>query len=321
MGPIHIVGAGGIGCAVGYALRAAHVPVTFVDADPAKVAWGRRHGVGVDALPALAADFITFADWQPSADAVVLLCTKCYDNPAVLERLPAAARLVPIQNGFDPLLDARDHGEEGIASFVSECRPGRTHARITRKGKLHLGGRPGHDGGRVAELADALRSPLFTVQVVPEILPYKYAKLLYNAAISPVAAAAGLDNGQLLAVPAARRLFFGLLRENYAILRGAGRPLARIGPFHPDTVQRILRLPGLARALAWAFYPTLRGSYCSMAGDIVTGRTEIDYYNGHLIDLAGERPCPLNRRVHALVRRMQEKRQAPHRGMLAEMLA
>jgi 2-dehydropantoate 2-reductase len=134
-----------------------------------------------------------------------------------------------------------------------------------------------------------------------------------------VAAAAGLDNGQLLSRPAARRLFFGLLRENHAILQSARIPLARIGPFHPDMVQRILRVPGLARALGWAFYPTLRGTYCSMAGDIATGRTEIDHYNGHLIRLAGDRPCPLNRRVYDIVKRMEQSRQEPDVGVLEEL--
>lgn len=313
---IHIIGAGGIGCAVGYALRSAQVPVTFVEANAAKVEWGRRHGVRVDALPSLSADFVSFQDWKPDTASTVLLCTKCYDNAAVLERLPATARLIPIQNGFDPQLDAHGHAEEGIASFVSECLPAQTSTRITRPGKLHLGGRRGKDSTSIADLASALRFGLFPVEVVPNILPYKYAKLLYNAAISPVAAAAGIDNGQLLSLPKARRLFFDLLRENYAILRQAGLPLARIGPFHPDTVQRILRVPGLARIMAWAFYPSLRGTYCSMAGDITTGRTEIDNYNGHLIALAGDQPCPWNRRVYEVVQGMARDRQSPHAGML-----
>ena len=86
---------------------------------------------------------------------------------------------------------------------------------------------------------------------VPEILPYKYTKLMYNAAISPLASAAGIDNGQLVFLPLARRLFFALIQENYGILTGAGLPLGKVGPFHPDTVQGILagrscrgRLPG-----------------------------------------------------------------------------
>ena len=316
-----VVGTGGIGCAVGYALRTAGLPVTFVDADPAKVAWGRQHGVTVDRRPALPADFISFEDWSPAASDVVLLCTKCYDNAAVLARLPDSATVLPIQNGFDPALDARGHAAEGIASFVSECRPGQSHTRITRRGKLHLGLRGDRPEPRLRCWAEALRTAgLFTVEVVDDVRPYKHTKLMYNAAISPLAAAAGLDNGQLLSVPLSRRLFFALLRENYAVLSGAGVALGTIGPFAPATVARILSRPWLAHGLAWAFYPSLRGSYCSMSGDLPRGRTEMDNYNGHLIRLAGDRPCPLNRAVFDLVSRMTRDREQPRVEVLQELI-
>jgi len=326
MDALTIVGAGGIGCAVGYFLRAAGMPVLFVDADAAKVAWGRAHGVQVDGRPPLPAEFVPFADWRPQPGAAVLLCTKCYDNGAVLARLPDPVTLIPIQNGFDRRLDGRGGPLEGIASFVSECQPGQTHTRITRNGRLHLGRRseraPGGDDAHLANLAALLRRHApFRVEVVPDILPYKYTKLMYNAAISPLAAAAGLDNGQLLSVPRARQLFFDLLSENYAILRGAGVPLGKVGPLHPQTVARILSRPLVAKSLAWAFYPTLRKTYCSMSGDLPKGRTEIDYYNRHLIDLAGGRPCPLNRRVYELVRRMEDRRVPPGPRALDELAA
>jgi 2-dehydropantoate 2-reductase len=316
MDALTVVGAGGIGCAVGYFLRAAGVRVTFVDADGAKVEWGRARGVQVEGRPPLPAEFVPFADWRPGPGAVVLLCTKCYDNDAVLARLPASALLIPIQNGFDRRLDGRGGALEGIASFISECVPSQTSTRITRNGKLHLGRRselaPADDDTSLRKLAALLSGQApFRVEVVPDILPYKYTKLMYNAAISPLAAAAGLDNGQLLSLPRARRLFFDLLRENYAILKGAGVPLGKVGPLHPHTVARILARPIVANSLAWAFYPTLHKTYCSMSGDLPKGRTEIEYYNRHLIDLAGERPCPLNRRVYDLVRRMEQRREAP----------
>jgi 2-dehydropantoate 2-reductase len=328
MEAVHIVGAGGIGCAVGYALRTAGVAVSFVDADPAKIDWGRRHGVSVDDLPPRDASFVAFADWQPAADAVVLLCTKCYDNDAVLSRVPASAHLIPIQNGFDPLLNARGHAVEGIASFVSECLPHRTHTRITRAGRLHFGYRVSAIGHRpgvpncVRVLAES-RQPIvkgrIRVEMVEDILPYKYTKLMYNAAISPLASAAGLDNGQLLRRPRARGLFFDLLRENYAILRRAGIALGKVGPLHPSTVAAILRRSWIAHALAWAVYPSLRNTYCSMSGDLPAGRTEIDYYNGHLLELAGDGPCPLNRRIYALVKCMERERIAPHLGVLEQL--
>lgn len=324
MGPLYIVGAGGIGCAVGYALCAAGAPVTFVDADRAKVRWGRCHGVRVDRRRPRPAAFEAFDDWTAAPDATVLLCIKCYDNAAVLERLPATATLIPIQNGFDRSLEARGDSLEGIASFVSECYPHRAHTRITRRGWLHLGLRRAHarsqGQGHAQPLAGWLRrAALFRVEVVPDILPFKYTKLMYNAAIGPLAAVAGLDNGELLAVPRARHLFFALLRENYSILRDAGVTLERIGPFHPVTVDRILRRLPVARALAWAFYPTLRRTYCSMVGDLPAGRTEIEFYNRHLIDLAGDRPCPLNRRLYDLVKRMERERQTPSLKVFDEL--
>jgi 2-dehydropantoate 2-reductase len=309
---LYIIGAGGIGCAVGFALAAAR-PV-IVDANVDKVRWGQANGLVLDRRPPVPASFVHFEDWRPEPGATVLLCTKCYDNAAVLARLPEGVALIPIQNGFDPALQPRADGIEGIASFVSECHPQRTHTRITRRGALHLGSRHGDSDAaraRLQQLAGLLRRAPFRVHVVADILPFKYTKLMYNAAISPLAAAAGIDNGQLLAVPLARRLFFALLRENFEILAGAGLALARIGPFHPRTVQRILRHRSLANLLAFFFYPSLRGSYCSMSGDLPRGRTEIEYYNRHLIDVAGQRPCPLNQRVYDLVKRMERDRLAP----------
>jgi 2-dehydropantoate 2-reductase len=155
---------------------------------------------------------------------------------------------------------------------------------------------------------------------VPEVLPYKNTKLLYNAAISPIAAVAGLDNGELLTIPSARELFFGLIAENYQILKRAGSPLERIGPFHPDTVAVLLRLPLLARTLAIPFSRTLRGTYCSMAGDLPHGPTELDNYNGHLLDLAGEGDFPLNREVYNLVKHVEEEGLEPGMHWLDELL-
>jgi 2-dehydropantoate 2-reductase len=327
--PFYVVGAGGIGCVIGYALRAAGSRVIFVDVQPEKIRWGRSHGVRVNRHPPQQAEFVAFQEWSPEPGATVFLCTKCYDNAAVLSRLPPSLAPIPVQNGFDSSLDARGDHWEGIASFVSECNPHETHTRITRAGRLHLGprtvngvaNRSSVSNGQLQRLGSLLgKSRLFRLEIVPDILPYKHAKLMYNAAIGPIAAAAGLDNGQLLSVPKARRLFFALLRENYSILRDAGVRLETIGPFHPATVDRILRRKLIARALAWTFYPSLRGSYCSMNGDLVLGRTEIENYNRYLIELAENRPCPLNRRVYDLVKRMERERVPPNVAVLDRLL-
>jgi 2-dehydropantoate 2-reductase len=309
MEAIHIVGAGGIGCAVGHALLRAGRAVDFVEASEAKLADGRANGVRVDVLPAIPATFVPFRDWSPPPDAMVLLCVKCPANAAVLQRLSPTTRLIPIQNGVDPALVERGTFAEGIASFVSECLPGRTHTRITRRGDLHL-------SAEAADLAASLSQAPFRVKVVPDVRPHKYTKLMYNAAISPLAASAGLDNGELLRWKKLRGLFFALLRENHAILRHAGVALGQVGPLRPATVARVLSRPWLAHLLAWAFYPSLRGTYCSMAGDLPAGPTEIDNYNGHLIALAGDFPCPLNRAVYALVKRIEAEQLTPRPSLL-----
>ena len=322
---VFVVGAGGIGCAIGYALHAGGIDVTFVEADPQKVAWGRAHGVGVDDLPLLPASFVSFEEWRPGANAIVVLCTKCFDNEVVLGRLPASTRVLPVQNGFDRALMERS-ALEGVASFVSECEPGETRTKITRAGDLHLGG-----WGRTASstvpagfepLVQALEQHgRFVVVQVDDVLPYKCTKLMYNAAIAPLAAVAGVDNGQLLTLPHARKLFFRMLRENYGVLKKAGVPLGVIGPFHPDTVDKILRMPLIARLMARPFARSLRNTYCSMSGDIPKGQTEIEYFNGHLLELAEGRDAPLNRRAYELVKRMAQERAAPGLHWLDELMA
>lgn len=312
---VTIVGAGGIGSAVGHALRAAGTVVTFVETEARKIESGRRDGMTVS----------SFADWQPPEYGVILLCVKCYDNAAVLPKIPRTATLIPIQNGFDPRLDSFGHSSEGIASFVAAGSPDRIETSITRPGELHLGPRTGRKlSSGLNWFMKTLDVPgtrkWFVPKLVANILPIKHTKLMYNAAISPLAAAAGIDNGELLGDPNARKLFFALIQENYSILAAAGIELGRVGPFHPRTVARILRRKWLARAMAKFFEPSLRGTYCSMAGEIEKGRTEIDNYNGHLLRLAeGRIDAPMNRAVFDLVKRMERERVKPDRGILAAL--
>ena len=320
---VHVIGAGGIGVALGWALARADWDVTMVEVNARKLDAGKREGLTVDGVNEHRVRFCDFTSWTAPEDSVVLLCTKTYDNGAVLARMRLRRWLIPIQNGFDLVLDASDHPCEGIASFVSQCERDRPSTRITRAGELYLGGRrrlQDEERGVLESLATGLRRGGWKqVRMVNLISPYKSSKLMYNAAISPLAASAGVDNGQLLSDPVAQRLFFALLRENYAILHRHGVRLARIGPFPPWLVNRILRLPGLARALARLFRPGLEGTYCSMAPDMGTGQTEVAAYNGHLARLAQSEACPINTAVLELINRMQARSLPPCRDRLCEL--
>ena len=138
---VNVIGAGGIGVALGGALARAGWNVTMVDINEAKLEAGRRDGIEVNGVKENNLRFTSFAGWMPADRAILLLCTKTYDNPAVLARIPLRHLLVPIQNGFDPVLNESSHPFEGISSFVSQCEANRPSTGITRTGKLYLGGR------------------------------------------------------------------------------------------------------------------------------------------------------------------------------------
>ncbi|MGD8760021.1 MAG: 2-dehydropantoate 2-reductase N-terminal domain-containing protein, partial [Anaerolineales bacterium] len=65
---VTIVGAGGIGCALGHALLSAGMEVTLVETDDGKLAWGREHGIAVDHQPAQPAIFERFDQWHPEPE-------------------------------------------------------------------------------------------------------------------------------------------------------------------------------------------------------------------------------------------------------------
>lgn len=292
----------------------------MVESNPRKIAAGRRDEMMLDDQPIHGVHFVHFDEWMPPTDQMVLLCTKTFDNSPILQRIVNTQALVPIQNGYDQKLEKSDHPIEAIASFVSECPVDRLSARITRPGSLHIGPRrkvSSHEHERINALSSAFaKGKLFPVKSVANIAPFKSTKLMYNAAISPLAASAGVDNAQLLIDSLTQKLFFALLQENYSILRSVGLTLEKIGPFHPDVVMRILQTPFLPKLMGLFFRPSLRGTYCSMSPDMGSGHTEIDAYNGHLIRLAGDFPCPINDAVIQLVDRISSERLPQSRAHL-----
>jgi 2-dehydropantoate 2-reductase len=360
MEAVDVVGAGAIGVTVGYALLAGGVPVRFVDKDARKVAAGKRHGVRLGTEPPRPAEFLLFDHWQPQPDRWVILCTKCYDNAAVLERLTPRIPLLPIQNGLDPVLEAFPHSYAGVAAFVAQAQQDEPTARITRRGPLYVGRRhdperngpgggkgisrgdgPGggnglshgngirrgddSDGGEgAAALVAALRrSGHLRVRWKDDIRPIQATKLWYNAAIAPLAPLAGVDNAALLEHPALRRLFVALLQENYRILCQAGVPLGWLGPLPPSLVARVLRCRPLVALLAPVFARSLRGTYCSMSGDLARGRTEVDAYTGSLLHLARQAgiPAPLNTALYELLQQAVACRLRPHSALVEPLLS
>ena len=56
-----------------------------------------------------------------------------------------------------------------------------------------------------------------------------------------------------------------------------------------------------------------------MAPDMASGRTEIEAYNGHLIRLAGDFPCPINRAALAMINTIVDEKLPVQRQHLQTM--
>jgi hypothetical protein len=88
---VHVVGAGGIGVVLAWSLARAGWDVTLVERRPEKLAAGRADGLVVAGQAPMKLPFVAFADWQPPADAVILLCTKtAIILPSLCARRPPA---------------------------------------------------------------------------------------------------------------------------------------------------------------------------------------------------------------------------------------
>lgn len=296
MEQFHVIGAGGIGLAIATSLFKAGRQVLLVEKNPEKIAFCKAHGAILD-NQSFPINIEPFEHWAPCPKVVNIICVKCYNNDEILKKTNAQTLLIPIQNGFDERLTTLPLLGEGIASFISECAPKKTIANITRRGKLHLGPtQPWANMPFLFELKTHLVRGGIDSLLTRWSLPYKNTKLMYNAAISPLTSAGGLENAALLKPGKLRTLFFQFLLENHAILTASNQPLGTIGPFHPDKVAWLLNHKWLGESMAPFFRSSLKKTYCSMFHDVTGGATEIENYNGYLSRLAktSKLPSPLN---------------------------
>ncbi len=288
-----VVGAGAVGSLFGARLARAGHSVTLVgraDHVAAVVRSGLRvvdHGeevVRVDAVTALAAG---------ARCETALLTVKTFDLARVASGLARAVpRPVPTlltQNGLgvEPLA-SRALGEAGWARpeewtvravhSVPATLVGPGVVRAAGTGEILL---PGSDAAspHAAAFAELLGSAGFAVRRVPEFDREVWRKVLVNAAINPLTAVRGVENGRLLEEPL-RGEAVALLREALLAARAEGYDFGE--------EEAVAAFEQVARATA--------ANRSSMLQDLDRGRpTEVDAISGALVAVAAAHAIDLPR--------------------------
>jgi 2-dehydropantoate 2-reductase len=290
-----LYGAGAVGGVIGARLHLAGHDVSLV-ARGEHLARIRADGLrldtadGVHEIRAPATDTAADVDW--SAAPVVLLSVKSHQTEAALADLvraapettpvvcaqngvanePAALRLFPATYGITVMLPSL-HLEPGLV--VQGCHP--------VPGILDVGRYPAGTDGVAERVAADLRSAGFESVPRPDIMAWKYRKLVTNA-VSDVSAVLPDEAEDLEPIVRA---------EAEAVLAAAGVPL-------------VTRVADLARRGDLLAYRADVDGPNSLGQSLVRGtpRTEVDFRAGEIVLLGRLHgvPTPANERIQRVVR-------------------
>jgi len=297
---VAIIGPGAIGLclAVRLARSRGGPQVTLVDHRPDRAArLGSRpirlHGPEGDIEATIPVRLV------PDAPAdLVILATKAHAAGAAAAAAVnwiGAAPVLLMQNGLGVTAEvAQALPQAAIVTAVSYQA-----ANLAGEGDVHhvasLLTHVGCEGRPPDAAAEAVAAMLnaagLPARTEADMTPVVWGKLLVNAAINPVAALAGAENGAVAERPSLRALARAIAEEGEAAARAAGVTLP-----YPSAVEAVL---DTARRTA--------DNRCSMLQDLEAGRpTEIEYLNGAIVRVAEDRGVvvPANRAVAALVRQV-----------------
>jgi 2-dehydropantoate 2-reductase len=255
-------------------------------------------------LPIPVVDDPSRVSWR--SDDVLLLATKTQDTEAALDALAAAPRTLPIfcaQNGVANERMAMERFANVFGVFVwcpaDYLTPGSVQVWCApRSGILHLGCYPSGSNVLAEAVAAAFRASTFYAEAKPDIMRWKYRKLLSNLGNAVDALCGRAARGSGLAQRARR--------EGVACLQAAGIPFvaddeedaARLErEVHPRTIGGVERRGG--------------SSWQSLERRL--GTIETDFLNGEVVRLGRQHgvPTPVNALLQYLSQRVALERRPP----------
>jgi 2-dehydropantoate 2-reductase len=295
-----IVGTGALACLFAGKLAAAGVRVSMLGSWPEGLAALRRDGVTLVQPDGSEASYPVRALDDPAQCGpvkYVLVLVKSWQTERAARQLAGCLAedglALTLQNGlgnYEALAEALGavRVAQGITiSGATLLGPGRV--RIAGEGAISLG-----HHARLKPLAGELRQAGFEVETLEDVQSLVWGKLAVNAAINPLTALLGVNNGALLERPSARRLMAELAGEVGAVARARGIRLPYDNPV----------------AAAEQVAHRTAANTSSMLQDVQRGApTEIEAINGAVVR-AGEQvgvPTPVNYAMWQLVRALVEK--------------
>jgi 2-dehydropantoate 2-reductase len=316
---IVVAGAGSIGCFVGGMLAAAGLPVALL-ARRRIVEEISAYGLRVTTLEGIdkrVSPGALFMSEDPSVlrDAgIVLVCVKSADTAAmgaiIAAHAPPDAVIVSLQNGVanTGVLQALAAGQRVLAGMVpfNVVAMGKGRFHRATSGDIVI-------AGDEAATAARLSVPDLKVQTAADMTGLQWGKLLLNLN-NALNALSGLPLRQQLSQRRWRCLLADQIAEALMVLTAAGVEPAAMTPLPPSFIPFVLRLPDWAfRIVAGSMIRIDPQARSSMWEDLQRGRrTEIDYLQGAVLDLARQHTCaaPLSSRILTLIKAAEGARHA-----------
>ena len=310
-GPISVAGAGSVGCFVGGMLADAGRRVSLL-ARPRVIADVEHNGLRLTSFEGLdrhlaPAKLSLSEDPRVFNDAgVVLVCVKSTDTAEIADLIarhaPSDAIVVSLQNGV------------GNVAVLRERLPRRrVLAAMVPFNVIGLGGGRFHrttSGDIVIEqdelrIARQLSVPALAMRPTDDIVGVQWGKLLINLN-NALNALSGLSLREQLAQRSWRMLLADQMAEALITMKAEGIAPVSATPVPSVLTPYLLRMPDflfkLVLGRTMKIDPKARSS---MWEDLQRGgRTEIDYLQGVIVQLAERRglSVPLSRRVVALIK-------------------
>jgi 2-dehydropantoate 2-reductase len=229
---------------------------------------------------------------------LVIVATKAHGLEAAASSFaghwPGAA-VMPVLNGLGAEEVVRRFGDWSLISsvtFISGTKHSDTHVQYILDTETWLGPYEETPFEAVAEAGDLIARSGLKVEVLPDLRPAQWSKLIFNATVNGVAALTGLPHDFHFAQEdepwSLGRLVHALIDEGKAVARAAEIDL------HDDPWEMNV----LATQRGYAHYP-------SMLEDVEAARpTEVELINGALVREARRVSVavPFHEAVYALVR-------------------